>query len=76
MFFDDALNELITEISNLHATQNSKQLAITPSGIGLVIATLLVSGYFPLVNIRMYWEGNEDVHSAAVNMQCHVNKQF
>ena len=46
LFYDDAVIDQITEMTNLYAMQKSKQLCATPSEIRLVIAVLLVSGDF------------------------------
>ena len=56
-----------------HMPFRSQKLDATPSEIRLVIAILLVSGYVPLVNRRMYWENSEDVHNAAVSSTMPVN---
>jgi len=74
LFFDDAVIDNIVEMSNLYAIQKSKQLDVTPSEIRLVIAILLISGYVPLVNRRMFWESCEDVHNAAVSSALTVNR--
>jgi len=74
LFYDDELINYITEMTNLYAIQKSKKLDATPSEIRLVIAILLVSGYVPLVNRRMYWENSEDVHNAAVSSTMPVNR--
>lgn len=74
LFYDDELINYITEMTNLYAIQKSKKLDATPSEICLVIAILLVSGYVPLVNRRMYWENSEDVHNAAVSSTMPVNR--
>lgn len=74
LFYDDTVIDHITKMTNLYAMQNSKQIAATPSEIRLVIAILLISGYVPLVNRRMYWDSSEDVHNAAVSSAMTVNR--
>lgn len=73
-FFDDAVIQHITDMTNIYAMQKSKQLGATTSEIRLVIAILLISGYVPLVNRRMFWESNEDVHNEAVSSAMPVNR--
>lgn len=74
LFFDDSVIGHITEMTNLYALQNSKQLGATPSEIRLVIAILLKSGYIPLANRRMFWESSEDVHNEAVSSAIAFNR--
>ena len=74
LFFDDAVIEHITQMTNMYAMQNSKQLGATASEIRLTIAILLISGYIPLANRRMYWELSEDVHNEAVSSAMPLNR--
>lgn len=49
LFYDDAVIDRITKITNLYALHKSKQLGATSTEILLVIAILLISSYVPLV---------------------------
>jgi hypothetical protein len=40
----------------------------------LARAILLISGYVPLANRRMYWESAEDVHNEAISSAMPVNR--
>src|SRR6218665_1620670 len=73
-FFDDEVIELITTMSNLYAAQQSKQLGVTSSEIRLLLAILLISGYVPLVNRRMFWESSADTHNEAVSSAMSLNR--
>ena len=74
LFYDDDVINHITRMTNLYAMQKSRQLAATTSEIRLVIAVLLVSGYVPLANRRMYRESSEDVHNEAISSTMPVNR--
>ena len=64
----------MTAMTNLYAMQKSKQLNATSSEIRLTLAILLITGYVPLVNRRMFWESSEDVHNAAVASAMPLNR--
>jgi Transposase IS4 len=74
LFFDDEVIEHMTDMSNLYASQHSKQLGVTSEEIRLVLAILLISGYVPLVNRRMFWESGEDTHNEAVSSALPLNR--
>ena len=74
LFYDNTVIDHITTMSNLYAMQKGKRLDATAGEERLVIAILLISGYVPLVNRRMFWESSEDVHNAAVSSAMPVNR--
>jgi len=74
LFFDDSVIDHTTQMTNTYTMQKGKQLGATPAQIRLVIAILLVSGYVPLVNRRMFWESSGDVHNAADSSAMSVNR--
>ena len=74
LFYDDVVMDHITKMSNLYEMQNLKNLDATTSEIRLAIAILLISGYVPLANRRMYWESAEIVHNKTISSAMPVNR--
>src|SRR5678815_2289785 len=74
LFFDDEVIEHMTSMSNLYASQHSRQLGVTSEEIRLMLSILLISGYVPLVNRCMFWESSEDTHYEAVSSALPLNR--
>lgn len=67
LFFDEDIVDLFVTESNRYAIfVNAENPNITPNEIKTFIAILILSGYNPLPNKRLYWDNQDDTRNILV----------
>jgi len=60
-FLNEEFTSLVATQSNFYAAQHNRQLNVTTEEVKVFICILLLSGYSPLPNRRLYWSSDPDV---------------